>query len=158
MIRKLETGFRHGHASVRLAREVAGRPCLRNSLLGALHAIGAHFTLRDDPGMVVLPTGAGKTAVLMLLPYLFEATRTLVITPSKFVRNQIAEDLSSLKTLKKIGTLPLDVPAPKVFENRSVLGEAAAWEALRAYDAVVATPHSASPPHQGSRDSASRPL
>ena len=30
----------------------------------------AHFTLKHDPAIVVMPTGAGKTAVLMLCPFL----------------------------------------------------------------------------------------
>ncbi len=141
----LKSPFAKAHASVRLASEVGGRSCLRTSQLGALHAVASHFTLSSEPGLVVLPTGAGKTAVLMLLPYVLSSTRALVVTPSQFVRAQIASDLASLKTLKVIGALPMDVPAPAVHEVKSVRREVKDWEFLRDFDAVVTTPSSASP-------------
>ena len=44
---------------------------LRNAQLGAIHAIGAHFSIyKTEPALVVLPTGAGKTAVLNMSAYL----------------------------------------------------------------------------------------
>lgn len=122
-----------------------GKLGLRNSQLGALNAIGAHFSLHQRPVVIVLPTGAGKTAVLMLTPYILEAKRVLVITPSRFVREQIKLDYSYLKTLKKAEILPSELVAPVVFENDKMLLTTAAWEELRRYDVVISTPNSASP-------------
>lgn len=41
------------------------RPCQ----LGALHSVAAHFSVYDEPAIVSLPTGYGKTAVIMALPF-----------------------------------------------------------------------------------------
>ncbi|MBB5287038.1 superfamily II DNA or RNA helicase [Rhabdobacter roseus] len=84
--------FADHYLDVRQPIAIKGRPGLRKSQIGALNAINAHFTLHDRAAVAVLPTGAGKTAVLMLVPYLLSAKRVLVITPSRFVRNQIKED------------------------------------------------------------------
>ena len=118
---------------------------LRRSQRGALHAIAAHFTLFDSPAVVVMPTGSGKTAVLMLSAYLLQAKRVLVITPSVFVREQIQQDFETLSTLKKVGALTIEVPAPSVFENKKMVTSLEQWEAFRAFDVVVATPNSVSP-------------
>src|SRR5580700_10535401 len=78
-------------------------PGLYNAQLGAAHALAAHFTVDEQPAIVTMPTGSGKTAVLMMLPFLLRSARVLVITPSRLVRGQIAEDFSALKTLREIG-------------------------------------------------------
>jgi superfamily II DNA or RNA helicase len=118
---------------------------LRRSQRGALHAIAAHFTLHDGPAVVVMPTGSGKTAVLMLSAYLLRVQRVLVITPSVFVREQIRQDFETLNTLKSAGALTLEVTAPRVFENKKVVKSLEDWEAFREFDVVVATPNSVSP-------------
>ena len=38
-----------------------------------------------------MPTGSGKTAVLMMTPYVLLKKKVLVVTPSKVVRGQISE-------------------------------------------------------------------
>lgn len=44
---------------------------LRNAQLGAIHALASFFTLnKKDAAIIIMPTGAGKTAVLMMVPYL----------------------------------------------------------------------------------------
>ena len=137
--------FASHYDSVRYPVERDGLRGLRKSQRGALHALGAHFTLHDRPAVIVLPTGAGKTAVLMLTPYLLRAKRALVITPSKFVRNQIKNDFAELRTLKRAAALPTDQVPPNVHENKKTIRSLEDWEALRAYDAVVSTPNGASP-------------
>lgn len=43
---------------------------LRNAQIGAIHAITSHSTLEPvDAAVIVMPTGSGKTTVLMLAPY-----------------------------------------------------------------------------------------
>lgn len=122
-----------------------GRPGLRQSQLGAIHALASHYTLHETQAIVVLPTGSGKTAVLMLTPYLLRGRRALVITPSVFVRDQIAEDYAALSTLKRACVFPDDLPSPQVHVNRSTVTTSADWEAFSAYDVVIATPDSVSP-------------
>jgi superfamily II DNA or RNA helicase len=136
--------FLAGHQILRVTRG-GEHPGLRTSQIGSLHAISSHFTLRDDPCLTVLPTGAGKTAVLMLVPYVLPASRALVITQSKFVRNQIANDFRSLRTLKGINALPPEFDSPKLKENRHKLLTPGDWETLGEFDVVVTTPSSASP-------------
>jgi superfamily II DNA or RNA helicase len=120
-------------------------PGFRNAQLGALHAIGAHFTNRLDPGIVTMPTGSGKTAVLMATAYLLRAKRILIITPSRLVREQIAEQFETLTVLKKIVALKDDVPSPKVFSTRERLGADEEWESMREFDVIVGTLPSISP-------------
>ncbi|MFD2368878.1 DEAD/DEAH box helicase [Brevibacillus sp. GCM10020057] len=118
---------------------------LRRAQLGAIHAIASHFTLRNEPAIVVMPTGAGKTAVLMMTAFVQRATRVLVITPSRLVRNQIAEDFSNLDVLKKIGVLDQEVHKPKVSEVVNIISDSSGWDAIREYDVIVSTPKSISP-------------
>lgn len=137
--------FQDAHDLIRYPLALDGLPGLRKSQIGALHAISSHFTLYDRSATVVLPTGAGKTAVLMLTPYLLRAERALVITQSRFVRDQIARDFKTLGTLKAAGALPSDLEPPRALENSRVVASDAAWNALREYDAVIATPNTVSP-------------
>jgi superfamily II DNA or RNA helicase len=84
--------FSQAYNLIRYVLAGDGQVGLRKSQVGALHATSAHFTLQERPAVIVLPTGAGKTAVLMLIPYMLRASRTLVITQSRFVRDQMTQD------------------------------------------------------------------
>jgi superfamily II DNA or RNA helicase len=122
---------------------------LRRAQRGAIHAVAAHFTLRPEPAIVVLPTGSGKTAVSMLAAFIERAGRVLVVTPSRLVRNQIAEEYKSLKVLKVNKALPVSVPVPRIHEVESRLSSEAMWRELEAFDVVVGTPNSISPALEG---------
>lgn len=126
-----------------------GDPGLRLAQVGAIHAIAAHFTVLTEPALVVMPTGSGKTAVLLAAPFAIRANRVLIITPSKLVREQIAEGARTLEVLKRAGALPETVALPKVFEVDSKLSTEASWKELEAYDVVVATPNCTSPEIEG---------
>jgi superfamily II DNA or RNA helicase len=123
----------------------ADKPGLRKAQVGAVFAIGSHFTVRDHPAIIVMPTGSGKTAVLMLAPYIRRAKRVLVITTSRLVRNQIAQDFGNLKTLKEMKVLSTDLEPPKVHELKSQITSVGDWESLRKFDVVVTTPRCVSP-------------
>jgi superfamily II DNA or RNA helicase len=86
-----------------------------------------------------MPSGSGKTTVLMALVFVMRAERVLVLTPSRLVREQIAENCGALVDIKKIEALPLDLACPKVFATEGTMGSDEAWEDLRQYDVVVAT-------------------
>ena len=93
---------------------------LRNAQLGAVHAIAAFSTLRKkSAGIVVMPTGSGKTAVLMMTPYMLLSRKVLIVTPSKMVRGQIFDDFSSLSTLKKTCVFQEAERPPAIFELRN---------------------------------------
>lgn len=121
---------------------------LRPPQLAALHAIGAHFLTRHDPAIVTMPTGSGKTAVLMATPFLLRSGRVLVLTPGRLVRGQIAAGFRELSLLKQKGILP-DVAAPKVYEAAKRIITPSDWESLQDFDVVIGTPASLSPAIEG---------
>src|SRR5919205_3152015 len=101
--------FKEHYNAVHYPLASGTREGLRLAQRGAAFSVGAHFTQRKDPAIVVMPTGSGKTAVLMLVCFILQAKRVLVVTPSRLVRYQIAQELANLLTLKKIGALDLNV-------------------------------------------------
>lgn len=121
---------------------------LYNAQLGAIHSIAAHFTVHKMPGIVTMPTGSGKTAVLMMSPFILQSSRVLIITPSRMVRGQIFKDLKNLEVLKAIGVVPGDIALPRVIEVKNKIVSDALWEELKDYDVVVATPNCISPSYQ----------
>jgi superfamily II DNA or RNA helicase len=143
------TYFRDNYLSVRYPIAEAGHPGLRRAQLGAIHAIATHFTRSTEPGVIVMPTGSGKTAVLMMAAYNERAARVLIVTPSVLVRNQIAEDFQTLGTLKQLNVLPAEAATPRVHEVVGKLRTEADWRNLERFDVIVATPFSVSPAAPG---------
>ena len=102
---------------------------LRNAQIGAIHAVASHATLENNAAtVIVMPTGSGKTAVLMMAPYVLRKKRVMIVTPSAMVRGQIVDDYQHLRTLKKLGVFAEDTPNPTVFE---AMHEYPAEEVLR---------------------------
>lgn len=113
---------------------------LRNAQLGAIHAIASFFTInKKDAAIVIMPTGSGKTAVLMLVPYLIRKKRVLVVTPSKMVRGQISEDFLNLRTLCVANVFNTSMKKPKVFEMEHLYTKEM-HKSLEQADVIVATP------------------
>lgn len=117
----------------------------RPGQVGALHAVLAHFSVQDDPALVCLPTGYGKTSLMMALPYLLKARRVLIVEPTDALRKQVSSHLSELSTLRRIGALPDDCTLPEVLLHVGRVGSVAEWRSLERYDVVVSTPSSSSP-------------
>ncbi len=122
--------------------------CLRAAQFGAISGINKHFTTKSTAAIVAMPTGSGKTAVLIMAAFTLRASRVLVITPSKLVRNQIAEQFKSLDTLRRIGVLVDTTQNPRVFEAEGYQDSPERWDELANYDVVVATPKAVSPSEQ----------
>lgn len=137
--------FEEHHNRLALQKSDSEGNGFRNNQIGAIFAIGAHFTLNDTPAIVTMPTGSGKTATLISSAFLLHPLRVLVLTPSVMVRDQTAYDFETLKTLKRIRALPDGIPTPNVFTVKSRIASSEAWDNLRDYDVVVATPHTVSP-------------
>jgi superfamily II DNA or RNA helicase len=141
--------FATHYNAVRPPIATASSAGLRRGQLAAIHGLAAHFTLKKEPGIVVLPTGAGKTDVAILLPFLTSATRVLVIAPSEAVRGQLSARYASLSVLKSMGVLLDTIPLPKVKKLKQRILNTADWEQLREFDVVVTTPNSMSPVLKG---------
>lgn len=134
--------FQDNYGSVRLPiAGPDGAGGLRNAQLGAIHAIASHFTVDSRPALAVLPTGAGKTAVLMVSAFLLRATRVLVITPSTLVREQIAGKFGELDPLRALAVIPATLGTPRVIEVKKRMETPADWEAVRDFDVIVSTPN-----------------
>ena len=142
---------------------------LRLAQTGAIHAVAAHFAHRPlvqgvpehdatatavpgidgrrpiEPAIVTMPTGSGKTAVLMALAYMLRAERVLLLTPSRLVREQIADEFRTLRVLRSVEALSRTVPPPRVEVVRNRPQSNDVWEAMRDADVVVTTPASVSP-------------
>lgn len=116
---------------------------LRNAQIGAIHAIASFFTLNQSSAAItVMPTGAGKTAVLMLVPYLLFKNKVLVVTPSVMVRGQIVEDFRNLTTLCKANVFKDTMEKPIVYEMLHKYKDDM-LEKLDNADVIVATPQCA---------------
>ena len=118
---------------------------LRNAQIGAIHAIASHATLESNAAaIVVMPTGSGKTAVLMMAPYVLRKSKVLIVTPSAMVRGQICDDFQGLKTLKRIGVFDSIVPNPVVYQAAHEYTDEHVDEyekSINCADVVVATHH-----------------
>jgi superfamily II DNA or RNA helicase len=121
----------------------------RSAQLGAIHSAAAHFSNRNEPGIITMPTGSGKTAVLISAAYVLRANRVLIITPSRLVREQMAEAVANLNDLTEIGALPGDHAKPRVKSTVNRVTSNDDWEEMRNYDVVVATVQSISPGFEG---------
>lgn len=118
---------------------------LRRGQKAAIHALVGHLMLKSEPAIAVLPTGAGKTDVAILLPYILKAKRVLVVVPSDSVRSQVARRFMSLSLLKKIGVIDSAVPGPTIKKLSKRITTLDEWDALRGFDVVVTIPSSISP-------------
>jgi len=125
------------------------QPGLRKAQLGAIHSIAGHFTVSKQPGIVIMPTGTGKTAVLMMCPFILKANRVLVITPSKLVRNQIAIRFAELQPLRSLGVIGNLTAGLRVKELTKEVRSMTAWADLSNHQVVVCTPMCVSPGIEG---------
>ncbi|MED5609500.1 DEAD/DEAH box helicase family protein [Pseudomonas sp. JH-2] len=87
---------------------------LRPPQLGALHAIGAHWSLERTPATIVMPTGTGKTETMLATLAAYDREPILVVVPWDALREQTASKFITFGLLRAIGVLPMDVPNPIV--------------------------------------------
>ncbi len=137
--------FSDHYNSLRFPISGPGGAGFRPAQIAAIHSVSAHFFNSNHSAIVTMPTGSGKTTVLMALAFVLKAQRVLILTPSRLVREQIAENFDALVDLKKVEALPLALPTPRVFATEGIIDSNDKWEELRQYDVVVATVPSVSP-------------
>jgi len=92
-----------------------------------------------------MPTASGKTAVMMACAFVLRAARDLLVTPSRMVREQIAEEMAELALLRRIGALHDGIERPRVASVSSRVATKESWRGLVENDVVVGTVHSISP-------------
>jgi len=73
---------------------------LRNPQIGALHTILGHWSVSDEVGTIVMPTGTGKTETMLSLLLEVPCQRVLVVVPTDALRTQISEKFLTLGILK----------------------------------------------------------
>ncbi len=87
------------------------RSGLRKPQIGALHAIASHWTLSDDPAVVVMPTGTGKTEVMIATAVDALSARLLVVVPTDALRQQTAGKFATYGILPQLGIID-ELPYP----------------------------------------------
>ena len=90
-------------------RSAAGallEPGLRPPQIGALHAIAAHWSVSDKPALIVMPTGTGKTEVMLACMAMQRPKRLLVLVPSDALRSQTYNKFQHFGILHQLGVLP----------------------------------------------------
>lgn len=94
---------------------------LRMPQSGALHAICAHFAVGEDweHATVVLPTGTGKTDVMIAALAALRVSPLLVLVPSDVLRTQIAAKFEEFGLVRKLRCMPCYACSPKVATLRS---------------------------------------
>lgn len=121
---------------------------LRACQLGAIWALKSFYTASTDAiaSLISLPTGCGKTAIMMAACFELRLSKVLIIAPSKILRSQISEQFRNLKILRDVGCLNDDLCEVKVFEVKKRQTSRESWEEIiSSYDVIVAHPNSVSP-------------
>lgn len=135
------SAFEDAYPTFQLRECTASNKGLRPNQVGAIGAVLAHYSVRNEAALVSMPTGTGKTAVMIGLCYALRAKKVLVVTPSQLVRKQIAKHFSRPKDLIDNEILPADVSLPRVYALLGVVDTRSEWdEILKNHDVVVAIP------------------
>ncbi len=87
---------------------------LRPPQIGGLHAIGAHWSLYNQPATIVMPTGTGKTETMLATLVAFRPGKVLIIVPSQILRVQTTKKFKSLGLLRFLGAVGFDIKNPIV--------------------------------------------
>lgn len=87
---------------------------LRTAQLGAIFAIKSHWTVSSKPATIVMPTGTGKTETMIASILSEKCQKTLIVVPSKLLRNQTVDKCITLGILKDIGVVKSTVKCPVV--------------------------------------------
>lgn len=87
---------------------------LRLPQIGAIHNILGHWTVSNQAATVVMPTGTGKTEVMISILVAKQCKKLLVIVPTNPLRIQISDKFLSLGILKEIGVINKNALYPVV--------------------------------------------
>lgn len=76
---------------------------LRPPQIGALYSILAHVQNPEERGIVVMPTGTGKTETMLSTLVANECSKLLVAVPSDSLRTQLSNKFATLGLLREFG-------------------------------------------------------
>lgn len=82
--------------------------------IGAIHAIGAHLATDNSAASLILPTGTGKTEIMLGAFMAYSLSPLLVVVPNKALRAQTAKKFEKLGLLRKLGHLSESLIQPVV--------------------------------------------
>jgi superfamily II DNA or RNA helicase len=77
----------------------------RSAQLGAIYAIKSHWTVSSSAATVVMPTGTGKTEVMIATVVSECCAKTCVVVPSDLLRKQTIKRFCTLGKLREIGAI-----------------------------------------------------
>ncbi|MDX1838832.1 DEAD/DEAH box helicase [Legionella taurinensis] len=144
------TYFQRYSTFLKISENTSPKSGLRLGQVGALYALAGHFIEKDEPAIVSLPTGYGKTAVLLAICFLIRAKRVLVVTSTVTLRDQTIKAFETLEQLRELNVLTEDVSiGPKVTALQCRVTSQEEWESLKEFDVIVCTPQSSSPEIKG---------
>lgn len=111
----------------RFIKETPGRNLfgLRQPQIGAIHSIGSHWSIDQKLATVVMPTGTGKTEVMLSTLIAEKCSLVLVIVPSNALREQTFRKFTTLGCLDQIGAITDRVAYPRVVKVIHGLRDAA---------------------------------
>jgi DNA repair protein RadD len=72
---------------------IEGNELLREPQRDAHRAVREHFATSDEPAVIVIPVGCGKTGIMATLPFGIAEGRVLVITPNLTIRRGVMDAL-----------------------------------------------------------------
>ncbi|XRQ09241.1 DEAD/DEAH box helicase [Actinomadura welshii] len=115
---------------------------LRRPQIGALHAVMGHWASGlPEPGIVVMPTGTGKTETMLALLVAARVKRLLVLVPSAALRDQIAGKFETLGILQREQIVSASALRPCVGRLEHAFKDPEeATRFAKACNVVVATP------------------
>jgi superfamily II DNA or RNA helicase len=86
----------------------------RSAQLGAIYAIRSHWTVSSSAATIVMPTGTGKTEVMIATVVSECCTKTCVVVPSDLLRKQTIKRFCELGNLRAIGAINEEFENPIV--------------------------------------------
>lgn len=117
---------------------------IRSCQAGGFWGVKSHFTAyEDEPALVSMPTGSGKTALMMLLAFGLSEKQVLVVTASDVLRTQTAAKFKQLDGLRQAGVVDDKLETPSVATVTSRVTDEETWDELDE-DVVVTLPHNIS--------------
>lgn len=112
---------------------------LRPPQIGALHAIGAHWSLYQQPATIVMPTGTGKTETMLANLIAYSSGTVLVVVPWQVLRDQTVKKFLTFGLLRELGNLAPEAKNPIVGVIKKRLRSIQELDIFKKCNVVVAT-------------------
>lgn len=82
-----------GEVFMTAAANIEANDLLREPQRDAHRTVREHFAMSNDPAIIVIPVGCGKTGIIATLPFGIARGRVLVITPNLTIRKGVTDAL-----------------------------------------------------------------